>query len=257
MEERRQHPRQAVAWPVRLWLDEHAFVTGRAVEASTVGAWLYLNWLPTGGFKLDDAYRLEVQNPETGVWLKCAIEIRHLSSKAVGVRLREALPVEFLDAPGSPGTVGASTIHAEFVPPDRRVFARILIVDDHNSFREVLVRALDDEGYQVTQASTAAEAIEAVRRDHPDLVLLDIDLPDGNGVEVLRSIRQAHPTIGTIMMTGNEDLTVAFDCIKSGALNCLFKPLSLDLLSRAIAHGLTKIRIAAVGATAAAGQPVK
>jgi CheY-like chemotaxis protein len=256
MEERRQHPRRPVAWPVRLWLDDHAFVSGRAVEASTRGAWLYLNWFPTGGFKLDDAYRLEVQHPETGAWLTCVIEIRHVSEKAVGVRLREAIPIELLDAPGARGPAEASAAHAELVARDRRVYARILIVDDHDSFREVLSHTLDEGGYRVTQAKTAAEAITAVRRDHPDLVLLDIDLPDGSGIEVLRTIRQTHPTIGTIMVTGNDDLTLAFDSIKAGALNCLFKPLSLDLLSRAVAHGLTKVRAAAVSNSATSSHTV-
>jgi len=255
MEERRQHQRNSVAWPVRLWLDDHAFVSGRAVEASTLGAWLYLNWLPTGGFRPGDAYRLEVQSPETGTWLTCVIEIRHVSQKAVGVRLREAFPVELLDASSARG--GPSAGHAEFVAPDRRVFARVLIVDDHNSLREVLSHALNEEGYCVTEAKTVAEAIAAIRRDHPDLVLLDIDLPDGNGVDLLRSIRRDYPTVGTIMMTANDDLTLAFDSIKTGALNCLFKPLSLDLLSRAVAQGLTKVRTAAVGANVAHCQTVK
>ena len=257
MEERPQHLRNSVAWPVRLWLDDHAFVSGRAVEASTLGAWLYLNWLPTGGFRPGDAYRLEVQSPETGTWLTCVIEIRHVSQKAVGVQLREAFPVELLDAPSTRGTLGPSAAHAEFVAPDRRVFARILVVDDHNSFREVLSHALNEEGYRVTQARTVAEAIAAIRRDHPDLVLLDVDLPDGNGVELLRTIRRDHPTVGTVMMTANDDLTLAFDSIKTGALNCLFKPLSLDLLSRAVAQGLTKVRTAAVGANVAHCQTVK
>ncbi len=69
MEERRKDPRHPVAWPVRPRLDAHSFVSGRAVEASTQGAWLYLHWLPTGGFTLNDPYWLEVQNPDTGAWL--------------------------------------------------------------------------------------------------------------------------------------------------------------------------------------------
>src|SRR2546427_11690381 len=91
VEDRRHEPRQPVAWLVRLWLNEHSFVSGRVVEASTQGAWLYLHWLPAGLLRPDGIYRIDVLHPETGKALMCAAEIRHINQKGAGVRLRQGV----------------------------------------------------------------------------------------------------------------------------------------------------------------------
>ncbi len=258
MEDRRQHPRQPVAWPVRLWLSEHSFVSGRVVEASAQGAWLYLNWLPSGPLRPDAIYRLDVQHPESGRTLMCAAEIRHIDGKGIGVRLREAFglgvqsseafPGELLNATLSDPTLdtSTSTAHAQFVPSDRRGLARILAVVDDRAVREAVTNALLAEGYRVTHASAAAEALAAVHSEHPDVVLLDIGLPDPGGMTVLQSIRRDNPKIGVIAICAAEDFILAFDSVHGGALDCLFKPVSLDLLRRAVASALTTVRTKAV-----------
>ena len=256
MEDRRQHPRQPVAWPVRLWLSEHSFVSGRVVEASAQGAWLYLNWLPSAPLRPDAIYRLDVQHPDTGRTLMCAAEIRHVEGKGVGVRLREAFglgvksseafPGELLNATESGPTLETSAAHAQFAASDRRGRARILAVVDDRTARDAVTSALLAEGYHVTQASTAAEALAAVHSEHPDVVLLDIGLPGPGGMTVLQSIRRDNPKIGMIAICAAEDFILAFDSVHGGALDCLFKPLSLDLLSRAVACALTTVRTKAV-----------
>lgn len=256
MEDRRQHPRQPVAWPVRLWLSEHSFVSGRVVEASEQGAWLYLNWLPSVPLRPDAIYRLDVQHPATGRTLMCAAEIRHIEGKGVGVRLREAFglgvksseafPGELLNATRSGPGLDSRAAHAQFITSDRRGLARILAAVDDRAVRETATNALLAEGHRVTQASTVAETLAAVQSEHPDVVLLDIGLPDPGGMTVLQSIRRDNPKIGVIAVCNAEDFILAFDSVHGGALDCLFKPLSLELLSRAVACALTTVRTKAV-----------
>jgi CheY-like chemotaxis protein len=257
MEDRRQQPRRPVAWPVRLWLSEHSFCAGRAVEASSEGARLYVNWLPAGGLRPDAVYRLDVQNPQTAQTLMCAAEVRHIDGKEVGiwlreafglgVRVREAFPVDTLDATRPDPVLGAPP--PRFTALDRRALARILVVDHDDADRELLTSALTAEGYRVTDARAGAEPVTVVRGEHPDVVLLGTGLPGLDGLAVLESIHRDNPRIGVIAIAGMEDLTIAFDSVGGGALDCLFKPVSANLLRRAVARALTTVRTAAAEST--------
>jgi CheY-like chemotaxis protein len=257
MEDRRRQPRRPVAWPVRLWLSEHSFLAGRAVEASSEGARLYLNWLPAGGLTPDAVYRLDVQHPETAQTLMCAAEVRHIDGKEVGIQLREAFglgvpvreafPVDTLETTRPDPVPGAPP--ARFTAQDRRVLARILVVDHDDADRLLLTSALTAEGYRVTHAGTGADAVMVVRGEHPDVVLLGTDLSGLDRLAVLQSIHRDNPRIGVIAVAGTEDLTFAFDSVGGGALDCLFKPVSLNLLRRAVSRALTTVRAAAAGSS--------
>ena len=79
---------------------------------------------------------------------------------------------------------------------------RIVVVDDHEVVRRGLVRLLDRPGFDVVaEAGTAAEALEAVRRDAPDLVVMDLRLPDGSGIEACRRIRSEFPATSVVILT--------------------------------------------------------
>jgi two-component system, OmpR family, response regulator len=121
--------------------------------------------------------------------------------------------------------------------------ARILVVDDEVWVRDLLYEFLRAEGYTVTD-----EALGALRRDSPDLVLLDIGLPDIDGLEVLRRIRAADPGLGVIILTGNQDVVLARAGLQIGAVDCLFKPSGLDRLGSAVALSLERLRASKVGA---------
>ena len=108
---------------------------------------------------------------------------------------------------------------------------RILIVDDEESFRQHLARLFLRKGYRVHDVPTAKEALKLVESEPFDVVLLDIVLPDRDGVEVLREIRERYPDLQVIMMTGNATVQNAIASMKLGAYDYLVKPFDLEELS--------------------------
>jgi len=127
--------------------------------------------------------------------------------------------------------------------------ARILVVDDEAWVRDLLCEYLSTQGHSVTQAATADQAFTALRRENPDLILLDIGLPDIDGLEVLQQIQVQKPGIAVIILTGNQDVVLARAGLQIGAVDCLFKPSGLDRLGSAVALSLERLRPSKVGAT--------
>lgn len=124
---------------------------------------------------------------------------------------------------------------------------RILIVDDEQSVREVLSEYFTEQGYSVESADGGEEALAAVQRSTPDLVLLDVRMPGIDGVETLRRLRKIAPDLSVIMVTANEDVGLARETLKLGALDYVAKPFDFVYLERAIMAGLAQ----SGGATAA------
>ncbi len=102
---------------------------------------------------------------------------------------------------------------------------RILVVDDHEIVRQGLVSLLERrEGFQVVaQAGTVAEATENARKYQPDLVIMDVRLPDGSGIEACREIRAEFPTTRIIILTSYPDEEAVFASIVAGASGYLLK----------------------------------
>src|SRR6185295_18142838 len=94
---------------------------------------------------------------------------------------------------------------------------RILVVDDEAPVREVLAEYFATEGYTVETSGSGVEALTAVRDGHADLVLLDVRMPGLDGVQVLRRIREFDGHVPVIMVTANEDVTLAKETLKLGA----------------------------------------
>jgi len=119
----------------------------------------------------------------------------------------------------------------------------ILVVDDEPSVREMLVsyfqQAYVPRGYEVETATDGREAIEAVHRRRPALVLLDIEMPGMDGVAALRGIHAIDPKIPVIMVTGNESARVAGEVIRDGAFSYLPKPVKLRYLDHLVGTVLT------------------
>jgi len=109
---------------------------------------------------------------------------------------------------------------------------RILIVDDSAVMRVMLVDMVESLGHQVAaQADTAAGALKAFKEAKPDLVLLDVSLPDGDGLSVLREIRRASPSARVIMVTGNDQKKIRDQAIALGAKGVLCKPFDIGELT--------------------------
>ncbi|MEO5971067.1 MAG: sigma-54 dependent transcriptional regulator [Bdellovibrionia bacterium] len=107
---------------------------------------------------------------------------------------------------------------------------KVLVIDDEASIRQSLTGALNDEGYQVLVAASGKEGIEAVRSLRPDVVLLDIWMPDLDGIETLRLIKSEWSDQIVIMMSGHGNIETAVKATKLGAFDFIEKPLSLERL---------------------------
>lgn len=112
---------------------------------------------------------------------------------------------------------------------------RILIVDDEPTLLDVLVEHFIDSHYEVETAANGVEALTAVVRSRPDVVLLDIHMPRMGGVEVLKEIMKIDHSITVIMVTGNLDLTVTVDALRNGAFGYVPKPFDFRYLQHLIA----------------------
>jgi DNA-binding response OmpR family regulator len=112
----------------------------------------------------------------------------------------------------------------------------VLIVDDDYAITSMLRRLFSLEGFRVQTASNGDEALECARKQKPDLVLLDYNLPTRNGLEVLRDLKNLYAEIKVIITTGTDDETLEHEARRSGA-DFLSKPLAVHEL-KARAHDL-------------------
>lgn len=119
--------------------------------------------------------------------------------------------------------------------------ARILVVDDEIGIRELLYEILYDEGYTVELAENAAQAREARLKFNPDLVLLDIWMPDTDGVSLLKEwCAQGLLTMPVIMMSGHGTIDTATEAVRIGAMAFLEKPIALQKLLKTVKEGLSR-----------------
>ncbi len=119
--------------------------------------------------------------------------------------------------------------------------ANILVVDDEMGIRELLLEILSDEGHVVITAENARQARDVRANGAPDLVLLDIWMPDTDGVTLLKEWqRDGLLTMPVIMMSGHATIDTAVEATRIGALNFLEKPIALQKLLKAVQQGLTR-----------------
>ena len=119
--------------------------------------------------------------------------------------------------------------------------ANILVVDDEMGIRELLSEILGDEGHAIQLAENAQQAREARAAGAPDLVLLDIWMPDTDGVTLLKEWqRDGLLTMPVIMMSGHATIDTAVEATRIGALNFLEKPIALQKLLKAVQQGLSR-----------------
>jgi DNA-binding NtrC family response regulator len=119
--------------------------------------------------------------------------------------------------------------------------ANILVVDDELGIRDLLSEILFDEGHQVELAENAAQARAARQRMRPDLVLLDIWMPDTDGVSLLKEWAATGAlNMPVIMMSGHATIDTAVDAVKIGAQAFLEKPITLQKLLKAVEQGLAR-----------------
>ncbi len=110
----------------------------------------------------------------------------------------------------------------------------ILIIDDNQQILELLGMFLKNNGHDVSSAATAEKGLALARQQKFDLVLLDIMLPDGNGLSVLNNLTKIAPNVPVIMITGGSDIQIAKQCLQSGAVDYITKPFDFEYLRTTI-----------------------
>ena len=115
---------------------------------------------------------------------------------------------------------------------------RILIVDDELDLLDMLTTYFLGSNYEVDTATNGSDALVAVARQRPNVVLLDITMPRMNGVEALKEIMKIDQSIAVIMVTGNLELPVTVEAIRNGAFGYVPKPFDLRYLDHLIAASL-------------------
>ncbi len=143
-----------------------------------------------------------------------------------------------------PGQIGGLTMTtatcdaspAQSVAADRRPI-RALVVDDENSLSELVTLTLQLEGWSVHAAADGRAALAAARMFEPDIVILDMMLPDMNGISILRELRRHNPSLPVVFLTARDDPDDRQEGLKAGADDYLTKPFSLAELLRSAARG--------------------
>lgn len=106
----------------------------------------------------------------------------------------------------------------------------VLIVDDEKDFLNILVKRLGKRGITVFQAGNGMDALELLKTEAIDVVVLDVRMPGMDGIETLKAIRETDAGIEVIMLTGHASIEVAVQGMELGAFDYLMKPMNMDEL---------------------------
>jgi len=121
--------------------------------------------------------------------------------------------------------------------------ARVLVVDDEKSMRDLLSITLEKEGYEVLTAAGGEAAIEALRRDTTDAVITDLRMPKVDGLQVLRAAKEISPDVAVIVITAVASTETAVEAMKLGAYDYITKPFKLDEVSLIVRNALERKRL--------------
>lgn len=122
--------------------------------------------------------------------------------------------------------------------PNQNKHEQILVVDDDEAIRWTLREALQGWGFAPIEADSVAEAVKQFKTELPVATLLDIDLPDGSGLDVLREIKREHPEAIVIMVTGNVQIDNTISALRGGAYDFIGKPINLEELRVTIRNAI-------------------
>lgn len=107
---------------------------------------------------------------------------------------------------------------------------RVLLVDDEIDFLETLVKRLRKRKLDVLSASSGRQALEILGKEPVDVVVLDVRMPDMDGIATLKAVKKISPSVEVIMLTGHASLEVAIQGMELGAFDYLMKPMDIDEL---------------------------
>lgn len=119
-----------------------------------------------------------------------------------------------------------------------RLLPSVLVVEDDTAFRGVLVRALDERGYDAYGVGTGADALAAAQHDSPEMAVVDLRLPDMSGLDVVRELKAIDAATLVVVLTGYGSIATALEAIRLGATHYLTKPTDADHILEAFERGL-------------------
>lgn len=119
----------------------------------------------------------------------------------------------------------------------------LLVVDDDEGVRRIVAELLSDEGYEASTAESAHDALAQMAEGPFPLVITDLKMPEVDGLEFLRALRQEHPDTAVIMMTGYGQVASAVEALKLGAADYLTKPIRVNHLSASVLRALDRRRL--------------
>jgi putative two-component system response regulator len=135
--------------------------------------------------------------------------------------------------------LGLSKPNAEAAMTDSQTPETILIVDDERGPRESL-RMILESNHRVLQATSGAEALECIRREHVDLITLDLNMPGMNGQELMRTVRSEFPHVEIVIITGCGNIESAAEGIRAGICDYIQKPFDVVQVSAAVGRALSR-----------------
>lgn len=107
---------------------------------------------------------------------------------------------------------------------------KVLIVDDETDFVEMTIKRLAKRGIRCSGATSGEQAVEQIRNDNFDVVLLDVKMPGMDGIDTLREIKRLKPLVEVVMLTGHASMESGIEGMKLGAFDYLMKPMDLEPL---------------------------
>lgn len=120
---------------------------------------------------------------------------------------------------------------------------KVLLVDDEDIFREATARQLSVRGFIVASAESGEKAIEQIKNDPPEVVVLDQQMPGMHGSDTFIAIKQINPLIEVIMLTGNTSVDNAIELMQMGTFDYLMKPINIDELLYKIEDAYTRKKL--------------
>ena len=120
----------------------------------------------------------------------------------------------------------------------------VLVVDDDDTIRETLVDFFDSLGHVTRGARTATEGRQVAAAHSPDVALVDLRLPDADGLRLMEALRADHPEVAVILLTGHGDVATAVRAMREGAADFLEKPIDLEALDAAVRRAAEHARLA-------------
>src|SRR5208337_3919997 len=119
----------------------------------------------------------------------------------------------------------------------------LLLVDDEKLIRWSLRQELTKRGFGVLEAATMSEALVQIEKENVDLIILDQNLPDGTGIDVLQAIRKSGPMMPVVMLTAIDRSDIAVQAMKLGAFDYVTKPVNMDEMTIVIEKALESTRL--------------